>query len=55
MKSQVDAKTVKVAYCSTHDMLADVLTKPLQRQTFERLRKALGTDEPSHPQSKEGS
>ena len=53
MKSQVDAKTVKVAYCSTHDMIADILTKPLKRQAFERLRKALGIDEPSHPQSKE--
>ena len=54
VKSQVDAKTVKLAYFSTHYMPADVLTKPLQHQAFQRLCKALGIDEPSHPQCKEG-
>lgn len=32
---------VSVSYCPTQQLLADILTKPLQRVVFERLREQL--------------
>ena len=33
----VQRRQIKVIYCSTNDMIADVMTKPLARPTFQRL------------------
>lgn len=32
----------ELKYCSSHDMIADVLTKPLSGEQFKRLRQAMG-------------
>jgi hypothetical protein len=33
---------VDLKFCSTHDMVADIFTKPLPRESFEKFRSALG-------------
>ena len=35
-------KTVELRYCPSEYMIADILTKPLPRERFETLRRALG-------------
>jgi hypothetical protein len=37
----VNAKEIKIEYLPTGDMIADMLTKPLQGDLFRRLRKEL--------------
>ena len=34
---KVNDKSVNVKYCSTDQVLADVVTKSLQRQTFQKI------------------
>ena len=41
MKDRVDAGEVKIEYKATGDMIADILTKPLQGSLFCRLRDLL--------------
>lgn len=41
VQEEVHAKTVKVVYATTQDMLADLLTKPVGRLIFERLLKVI--------------
>ena len=41
MKEQIDNGEIVIKHTSTHDMIADVLTKPLQGQLFTRLRSLL--------------
>ncbi len=41
LKDRVDAKDVLVEYIPTGDMLADLLTKPLQGDLFIKLRRSL--------------
>jgi hypothetical protein len=33
---------VKLEYCGTNEQVADVMTKPLKLETFEKFRKLLG-------------
>ncbi len=40
-KDRVDVKDILVEYTPTEDMVADILTKPLQGDLFIKLRKAL--------------
>jgi hypothetical protein len=40
-KEQVQLNNVEIVYCPTSDMIADILTKPLQAEAFERLRDSL--------------
>ena len=42
IRQQVQDGTVKIVYCPTDLMLADILTKPLARDRFTRLRSCLG-------------
>jgi Reverse transcriptase (RNA-dependent DNA polymerase) len=37
-----DKKNIKVVYCKTQDMLADLLTKPLAADRFKQLRAGIG-------------
>ena len=39
---QVHRGTVKIVYKSTNDMIADLLTKPIQGSRFEKLKAAIG-------------
>ena len=41
VKDRMDKKEIKLDYISTNDMLADILTKPLQGSLFKRLRDQL--------------
>ena len=41
VRDNVQAKRVTVHYCSTSEMLADILTKPLGRIKHERFTRAL--------------
>ena len=41
LKDRVDVKDILVEYMPTEEMIADILTKPLQGDLFIRLRKAL--------------
>lgn len=42
VKEYVDREVLQLIYCPTNAMVADVLTKPLLRQNFEKNRAALG-------------
>jgi hypothetical protein len=41
LKERADLKDILVEYMPTEEMIADILTKPLQGDLFIRLRKAL--------------
>jgi len=41
VKDRVDQGEIEVIYCPTEDMIADILTKPLQGETFKKLRALL--------------
>ena len=45
VREKVQDKSICVKYCKTDQMLADILTKGLPRQTFEKLREQLGVTE----------
>ena len=45
VREKVQDKSICVKYCKTDEMLADILTKGLPRQTFEKLREQLGVTE----------
>lgn len=42
IREQVNNDNIKVTYCQTTDMIADMLTKGLGRIKFERLREMAG-------------
>lgn len=42
IKDLVEKKEIELLYCPTQEMLADVLTKPLQVTRFKELRKKIG-------------
>lgn len=46
VREQVQKGLLRVAYVSTEDQLADVLTKPLLRQRFAILVRKLGLTSP---------
>ena len=41
LKERLDHKEIKLSYMRTDDMVADILTKPLQGKKFYALRKML--------------
>ena len=45
-KDRVDSGEIKVEYCPTEDMLADLFTKPLQGEQFRKLRALLLNSRP---------
>ncbi len=42
IEEHIRNKEFELIYCSTADMVADILTKPLPPKQFERLRDCLG-------------
>ena len=40
----IQERLIELKYCSTNDMIADLLTKPLPKGQFEKLRFAMGMD-----------
>jgi len=42
IREHIEANRIKLSYLSTHDMAADGLTKPLQRQKFQQFIDVLG-------------
>ena len=41
MKDRVEAGEIQIEYMSTENMIADVMTKPLNGAAFERMRSLL--------------
>ena len=41
IRERIASKDIKVEYCSTHDMIADIMTKSLPKDRFEKLRSLL--------------
>ena len=33
---------VKLVYCNTEEQLADIMTKPIKMESFQRIREAVG-------------
>ena len=42
LRYHVKYNNITIEYCRSHDMIADVLTKPLSRHTLERFADKLG-------------
>jgi hypothetical protein len=42
LRELVNAETVKLEYCATENQVADIFTKPLKLEQFEKLRGLLG-------------
>lgn len=52
VREKQDDKTISIQYVSTHDQLADILTKPLHRVAFEKLHNAISVSrriDSTHP------
>jgi hypothetical protein len=41
LKDRIESDELKIVYCPTGDMIADILTKPLQGELFRKLRRRL--------------
>jgi len=42
IRNEVEDGRITLVYCRTEDMIADILTKPLPRDQFNKLRKMMG-------------
>ena len=42
LREQATRKNIKLEYISTEEQVADIFTKPLNREVFEHLRQMLG-------------
>ena len=42
VREKIQDKTIELKYCPTHEMVADIFTKPLPRGQFEKVRERLG-------------
>ena len=45
VREQVERETIKVTYCKTEEMTADIFTKSILNYQFKRLRTQLGMAE----------
>ncbi len=46
IRERIQNSEIRLEYCSTKDMLADIFTKQLPREQFERFRSELGVGSP---------
>ena len=45
VREKVQSKEIELIYCSTEDQAADILTKALSKDKFEKFRNVLGVKE----------
>ncbi|GKB83567.1 putative RNA-directed DNA polymerase [Tanacetum coccineum] len=50
LRDLVNDGIVQLTHCNTHDQIADVMTKPLKKEQFVKLRKSMGLVEMSNHQ-----
>ena len=44
VREAIQESCIELKYCPSHDMITDILTKPLSGEQFKRLRQAMGLD-----------
>jgi hypothetical protein len=45
LRDLVKDEVIELTYCSTHDQIADIMTKPLKIEAFLKLRDLMGVCE----------
>jgi len=48
IQERIERNEIKLQYISTHQMVANILTKALPREAFEKFHEALGVIKVSH-------
>ena len=51
IREKLESEEIRLEYCPTEDMVADVLTKALAKDRHQRLAKAMGLREGNYSQS----
>ena len=48
IRNEIAQKTINLQYCTSKEMIADALTKPIPKQQFQQLRTGMGLHDITH-------